>query len=128
MKKLKFLFVPVILISLVGFTQVNAQALIVRDSQYKDVYYEIDGIQYGAWALVEFQYVITPSGNFKWVAQGEIVEVFEWDTDGGYWVPLDDIVLPKKAVIYYDPVWNNEKVTITPSGKVKVVVLVKPEN
>ena len=125
MKNLKFLFLTVILACFVGITQTNAQAFIQRGEQDKDVYYEIDGVQYGAWAHVEFQYVVTPSGNFKWVAKGEIVEAYEWDPGVG-WILLDYIPLPKKAVIYYDPVWNNEKVTITPSGKVTVVVLVKP--
>jgi len=124
MKNLKFLFVTIILACLIGVTEVNAQALVVRDSQYKDVYYEIDGTQYGAYAFVEYQFVITPSGNFKWVAKGEIVEAYEWDPAIG-WIPLDYIPLPNKTVIYYDPAWNNEKVTITPSGNVTVVVLVK---
>ena len=50
------------------------------------------------------------------------MEVFEYDSG---WVLLDHIPLPKKTVIYYDPNWNDEKVTITPSGKVKVVALIK---
>jgi hypothetical protein len=124
MKTLRFLFVAVLLTCIVGVTQTNAQAEIYRGQEVKDVYYEIDGVQYGAYANVDYQFVITPSGHFKWVATGDIVEAYEY-VPGEGWVLLDHIQLPKKTVIYYDPLVNDEKVTITPSGKVKVVVLIK---
>ena len=125
MKKGKFLFVAVLLTCFVGLQQTNAQAEIYRGQDVKAVFYEIDGVQYGALANTDFQYVITPSGHFKWVAKGDIVEAYEYDPTTGVWNLLDDIPLPKKTVIYYDPYYNDEKVTITPSGKVTVVVLVK---
>lgn len=121
MKTLKFLFVA-FLLACIAIPQTNAQAEINRGINIKDVYWETDGVQYGAWAELDYQFVITPSGHFKWVAVGEIFEVYKFDNG---WILLDDIVTPEKAVIYYDPNYNDEKVTITPSGNVKVVVLVK---
>jgi hypothetical protein len=123
MKTLKFLSIAVLLSCFIGITKTNAQAEIWTGLNNKDVYYEIDGVQYMAIAPLDAKIVFTPSKNWKWVATGEIAEV--WENVSGVWVLLDHIPLPKNTVIYYDPNWNDEKVTITPSGKVKVVVLVK---
>lgn len=120
MKKGKFLFVAVLLTCIVGVTQTNAQAEIYTGPEGKPVFYEIDGVQYVAIADVNWQCIITPSDNFKWVAIGDIVEAVEVLTGI---VHLDPIPLPKKTVIYYDHSTNGEKITITPSGKVTVVVL-----
>jgi len=122
MKTLKFLFAAVLLTCIVGVTQTNAQAEIYKGQEFKTVFYEIDGVQYRAIANLDWQIVIPPSGHFKWVAKGDIVEAVEVLTGI---VHLDPIPLPKNTVIYYDPVYNDEKVTITPSGKVTVVMLIK---
>ena len=121
MKTLKFLFIAVLL-SCFAIAQTNAQADIYRGINIKDVYWEIDGVKYAAYAELDYHYVVIPSGHHKWVAVGEIFEVYKFD---GGWILLDEIVPPKKTVIYYDPYINNEKVTITPSGKVTVVMLLK---
>ena len=123
MKNLKFLFVAVLLTCIVGVTHTNAQAEINRGQEPdKRVFYEVDGVQYNALADLDWQYIITPSGHFKWVAKGDVWVAVEAHSGIAH---FDPIPLPKKAVIYYDPNYNDEKVTITPSGKVKVVVLVK---
>jgi len=106
-------FIVVILACFVGFTQANAQALVSKEYHRKEVTYEVNGEIVVAVAVGYRMMILTPSGNFKWVFQGELQE---------------GTPLPKKTVIYYDPVWNNEKVTITPSGKVKVVVLDKMDD
>jgi hypothetical protein len=122
MKTLRFLFVAVLLTCIVGVTQTNAQAEIYRGQEFKRVFYEVDGVQYNAFADVDYQFIITPIGHFKWVATGDVVVAVEVHTGIAH---FDPIPLPKKTVIYYDPYTNGEKVTITPSGKVKVVVLLK---
>ena len=120
MKKGKFLFVAVFLTCIVGVTQTNAQAEVNRGPELKAVYYEVDGVQYEALADVDWQSIVTPSDNFKWVSKGDIVQAEEVLTGI---VHLDPIPLPKKTVIYYDNSTNGEKITITPSGQVTVVVL-----
>lgn len=123
MKNLKILFAVVVLICVVGVTQSNAQAYIEKGSEYKPLMYEADGMQYFAWAYMEYQYEGTPSGNFNWVAHGTIVAVFNYET-GEY---LDPMPLPKRTVKAVDPNGYDEKVTINPQGKVTVVAHVKIE-
>ena len=107
----KFLFVTFMLACFVSIKQTNAQAIVENKVYHeKEVTYEVDGETVVAIAVGYRLMLSTPSDNWKWVFQGELPE---------------GTPLPKKTVIYYDPFYNNEKVTITPSGKVKVVVLVR---
>lgn len=126
MKKFKFLFVTVILTCFAGITQINAQAQIVRgvnspEDGLKIVHYEVDGVTYFAGAASEYKFVITPSGILNWVFQGEIYEVYDPETGE----VMEDIPLPKKAFSYIDPGLNDEKVTVTPKGKVHVIAQIK---
>ena len=120
MKNLKVLFLAVILTCGVGVLQTKAQAYIERGTEVdKILIYEIDGEQYMAYADVEYQYEGTPSGNFNWVSHGHLTKAWISDGQGG-WVQLNYIPLPKRAVKAYDPRGFDEKVKITPTGKVTV--------
>jgi len=122
MKVLRFLFVAAILTSFVGVLQTKAQAYVERGSEEKPLIFEIDGEQYMATAYVEYQFEGTPSKNFNWVSHGHLVEASISDGQGG-WISLDYIPLPRRTISADDPrPWvGEEKVKITPNGKVTVV-------
>ena len=120
MKNLKFLFAAIVLTCFVGISQSNAQAYIEKGSQYKDIVYEIDGVLYGATAIVDYQYEITPSGVFNWVSRGYIVQSYKWDD--GVWVPLDEVMMPKSTIEAVDAwTYYDERITVNPQGRVLVV-------
>ena len=129
MKNLKFLFVTFILTCFVGIAQIDAQVIITRGENTPDwpkpVHYEVDGVYILADAVGDYQWIITPANSFQWLFKGYIYAAYGWDEASGDYVLLDPIPLPKRTYIYYDPGLNNEKVTITPSGIVTVVVQVK---
>jgi len=122
MKSLKILFVAVILTCFVGVTQTKAQAYILRGTESdayepfgpKPVGFEIDGVEYKAIVETEFQLENTPSLNLNWVSHGHIVAVFNED-----WELIEDFKF-KKAVTAYDLRGYDDKITITPGGKVNV--------
>lgn len=124
MKNLKTLLLAVILMCGVGVLQTKAQAYIERGSEYKPLIYEIDGEQYSATAYVEYQYEGTPSRNFNWVSHGRLIEASKSDGQGG-WIALNYIPLPKRTIKAVDPRGFDEKVKITPTGKVTVSAHVK---
>jgi hypothetical protein len=121
MKSLKILFVAIILTCFVGVTQTMAQAYILRGTESgptppfeeKPLAFEIDGVEYTAIAETEFQLVGTPSLNLNWTSHGHIIAVF---LDG---VIVEDFKF-KKAVKAYDTRGYDDKITITPGGKVNV--------
>ncbi len=121
MKNLKFLFVAVILTCFVGVTQTMAQAYSGTGTESdanepygpKPVKFEIDGVEYTAIAEMEFKWVITPSLNLNWVSHGRIIAVF---LNGEL---VEDFKF-KKAVRAYDTRGYEDKIIITPGGKVNV--------
>jgi hypothetical protein len=119
MKNLKVLFVAVILTCFVGVTQTKAQAYSGTGTESdanapygpKPVEFEMDGVKYTAIAEMEFKWVITPSLNLNWVSHGHIIAVF---LDG---VLVEDFKF-KEAVRAYDTRGYEDKIIITPGGKV----------
>lgn len=128
MKTLKFLSIAALFICVLGVTQLNAQVIVNdKGTEMKELIYEVADDTYAAFAALEWHMVITPSGNLNWEAHGFLtdVEVWMWDPENpkaqyGGWVLIDYLPLPSKTVDAFDPWTGEEKVIITPNGKVHV--------
>lgn len=100
----------------------NKKASIIRGSEVKPLTFEFDGIQYLAYAHIDYQYEILPTGKFNWSGHGYLIGLAVWNPEVNDWVCLENILLPKRAINADDPrdFVGEEKVKITPTGNVMV--------